>query len=314
MPDVLTFYLNKFAKLRIDRARGNPAPHKPLLLLAIIDLIEQGTIIENEIEPSPQLVESFLKYWNLLSVEKPRIFLPFYHLKSDKFWHLQPKSGQENLLATIHQFKSMSQLASVVAFASLDEDLFLLLHKTEAREAIRKTIIETYFPDKAELFRAAIAENQEINVIENLLLENAEKKSLDESKIIPATPKRSAAFRRAIFRIYNYTCAACRLRIVTLDGETAVQAAHIFPFAKSFDDSIGNGLSLCPLHHWCFDRGLFSIDDNYKMIVSANFEESGSEAFLIRSLESKEIYLPKEKPFRPSLTMIRWHRGNSFQK
>jgi len=312
MPDVLTFYLNKFSKLRIDRARGNPAPHKPLLILAVIDLIEQGTILENKIEPSPQLVESFLKYWNLLSIEKPRIYLPFYHLKSDKFWHLHAKSGQESLLGTIHQFKSMSQLASVVAFASLDEDLFLVLHKAEARKAIRKTIIETYFPEQAELFRAAIAENQEINVIENLLLENAEKKSFDESKIIPATPKRSAAFRRAIFRLYNYTCSACRLRIITLDGEAAVQAAHIFPFKQSFDDSIGNGISLCHLHHWCFDRGLFSIDDVYKIIVAANFEESGNENFLIRKLQANPILLPKEKPLRPSLTMIRLHRQNTF--
>jgi hypothetical protein len=48
------------------------------------------------------------------------------------------------------------------------------------------------------------------------------------------------------------------------------------------------------------------------MIVSGNFEESGNEAFLLRSLQEKEIYLPKEKPFRPSLTMIRWHRDNQF--
>ena len=98
----------------------------------------------------------------------------------------------------------------------------------------------------------------------------------------------------------------------TLDGETAVEAAHIYPFAQSYDDSIGNGLSLCPLHHWTFDKGLFSIDDNYKMIVSKNFDESGNEAFLIKNLETKEILLPKEKPFRPSLTMIRWHRKNTF--
>ena len=185
MPDVLTFYSNKFRKLRIDRARGNPAPHKPLLLLAVIDLIEQGAILENKIEPSPQLVEAFLKYWNLLSLEKPRIYLPFYHLKSDKFWYLHAKTGQENLLATISQFKSMSQLASVIAFASLDEDLFLLLHNSQAREVLRQTIIETYFPDKAELFRAAINENQQINALENLLIKTAEQNI--STKQIPQT-------------------------------------------------------------------------------------------------------------------------------
>lgn len=311
MPDILTFYLNKFAKLRIDRARGNPAPHKPVLLLAVIDLIEQGVFLENKIVPSPQIVEAFLKYWNLLSIEKPRIFLPFYHLKSDKFWHLHPKKGQEDLLAQI-QFKAMSQLAGIVDYATLDEDLYFLLHKAEARKALRKIIIENYFSDKAKLFSDAISENQEVNDIENLLLENATKNHFSETKVIPETPKRSVAFRRAVLRIYNYTCAACHLRILTLDGEAAVQAAHIYPFRASFDDSIGNGISLCPLHHWCFDRGLFSVTDDYTITVATNFEESGNEGFLISKLHSNSILLPKEKPLRPSLTMLSWHRQNIF--
>jgi len=77
MPDVLTLYSNKFRKLRIDRARGNPAPHKPLLLLAVIDLIEQGAILKNKIEPSPLIVKSFLKYWNLLSIENRKFIYRF---------------------------------------------------------------------------------------------------------------------------------------------------------------------------------------------------------------------------------------------
>lgn len=312
MPDALTHYLNKTEKLRTARIAGKPAPHKPILLLAVIDLFEQGAIKNNKIEPTPQIVESFLKYWHFVSLEKPRIFLPFFHLQSDKFWHLHAKAGSEQLLKMTKQINSMAHLASIVAFASLDEDLFLLLHHADAREAIRQKIIEIYFPEQAEMFRAVISENQEINNIEHLLLESAENKNLDISKKITDTPKRNIAFRRAIIRLYDYTCAACRLRIITLDGETTVEGAHIFPFAKSYDDSIGNGLSLCPLHHWSFDKGLFSIDDNYKMIVSINFEESGNEAFLLRSLRAKEIYLPKEKPFRPSLTMIRWHRENQY--
>jgi putative restriction endonuclease len=293
MSNVLTYYLNKIERLRIDRSHGIPAPHKPILLLAVIDLIEEGAITDNKIKSSPQLVESFLKYWHLVNLDKPRIFLPFFHLKSDRFWHLHARAGNEQLLAMTKQMNSMTHLASIVAFASLDEDLFLLLHRADAREVIRQKIIEVYFPEQAEKFRLAISENQEIISIENLLLKEAENKTPDISKVVIDTPKRNIAFRRVIIKLYDYTCAACRLRIITLDGETAVEAAHIFPFAKSFDDSIGNGLALCPLHHWSFDKGLFSIEDNYKMIVSANFEESGNEAFLLRSLQSREIYLPK---------------------
>lgn len=313
MTKTLSYYLNKIEKLRIDRTHGSPAPHKPLLILTLIDQLEEDKFVNNRIEPTPGFVENFLKYWHLVRLESPRIFLPFFHLKSDKFWHLHAHSGNEKLLGQIRQMNSMSHLASIVEYASLDEELFLLLHSVEAREAIRQKILETYFPKQIDIFRAVIADNQEISNIKHLLLESAEKENPEISKEVYDTPKRNIAFRRAIIRLYDYTCAACRLRIITLDGETAVEAAHIFPFAKSYDDSIGNGLSLCPLHHWSFDKGLFSIDDNYKIVVTKNFEESGNEAFLIRNLEKQEIHLPKEKPFRPSLTMIRWHRNNLFK-
>ncbi len=312
MQDTLVYYLNKIKRLRIDRSHGKIAPHKPIIVLAVLDLFEEGSATNNRIEPSPRFVEAFLKYWHLVSLEKPRIFLPFYHLKSDGFWHLHAQTGCEQILKMTRQINSMSHLARIVEFASLDADLFLLLQRADYREALRAQVIEVYFADQKDMFRAVIAENREINTIVNLLLENAENKNPDVSKTITDTPKRNIAFRRAIIRLYDYTCAACRLRIITLDGETAVEAAHIYPFAQSWDDSIGNGLSLCPLHHWSFDKGLFSIDDDYKMIVSNNFVESGSEGFLLCSLQAKEILLPKEKPFRPSLTMIRWHRQNTF--
>ncbi len=310
MSKSLAYYLNKIEKLRVDRSHGRPAPHKPLLILTVIDSLEEDKFVENKIEPSPAFVETFLKYWHLVSLEKPRIFLPFFHLRSDKFWHLHAKTGNEKLLKQTKQMNSMSHLASIVSHASLDEELFILLHQANTREVIRQKILQTYFPDQIEIFRAVIAENREISNIEHLLLESAEKENAEISKEVTDTPKRNIAFRRAIIRLYDYTCAACRLRIITIDGETCVEAAHIFPFAQSYDDSIGNGLSLCPLHHWSFDKGLFSIDDNYKIIISKNFNESGNEAFLIRNLETKEIHLPKERPFRPSLTMIRWHREN----
>lgn len=57
MPDVLTFYLNRIGKLRVNRNHGKPAPHKPLLLLAVIDLIEQGAIQNNQ---KINVIENFL--------------------------------------------------------------------------------------------------------------------------------------------------------------------------------------------------------------------------------------------------------------
>jgi putative restriction endonuclease len=40
----LAFYGERFAKLRVNRSGGVAAPHKPILLLAVMELIGRGTI------------------------------------------------------------------------------------------------------------------------------------------------------------------------------------------------------------------------------------------------------------------------------
>src|SRR4051812_30832234 len=35
-------WMAKLARLKVDKARGDPAPHKPLLLLIVLELAEQG--------------------------------------------------------------------------------------------------------------------------------------------------------------------------------------------------------------------------------------------------------------------------------
>ncbi|MCP3887954.1 MAG: hypothetical protein GY702_03645 [Desulfobulbaceae bacterium] len=60
-------FIKKFSTLNTDRGRhrwsadtNHCAPHKPFLLLSIMDLIAQGLITENFIEPSFELVDT----WN----------------------------------------------------------------------------------------------------------------------------------------------------------------------------------------------------------------------------------------------------------
>jgi hypothetical protein len=62
---MLEQYLQMFANLRTDRGRErypeityHRAPHKPFLLLSVMDLIAQGSITENLIEPSFELVDT----------------------------------------------------------------------------------------------------------------------------------------------------------------------------------------------------------------------------------------------------------------
>lgn len=204
----------------------------------------------------------------------------------------------------------MSQLAATVAYASLDGDLFALLLNPESREYVRRTISDTHLPHHRPVIEAVVNENKEVSNVERKLLRRAEKVSAADD--IPESPIRSAAFRSVIMKLYDYTCAACRLRILTLDGGTAVDAAHIIPFSVSHDDGIGNGLALCKIHHWAFDGGLLSLDDRYKIIVSSAFNETGPAGLLLSNLRENPILLPPQKPFHPALHSVRWHRAHRF--
>jgi putative restriction endonuclease len=129
----LQFYLDRFAHLRVDRAKGT-APHKPTLLLCVIELAQQGLLTENRIRLTPELITAFLKYWALLAPPQRRsdISLPFWHLASSKFWHLKARPGFDTVISSGSRPGTIAALQQVVAYAFLDDELFLLLQDAKS--------------------------------------------------------------------------------------------------------------------------------------------------------------------------------------
>jgi putative restriction endonuclease len=91
-------YLLLFKKIRIDRSHGI-APHKPLLLLSVLQLYHSKLILDRRVFITPELVALFKANWIALvrTNHDCRISYPFYYLKSDRFWQLVPKAGFENI-------------------------------------------------------------------------------------------------------------------------------------------------------------------------------------------------------------------------
>jgi putative restriction endonuclease len=84
------------AKLNVYRAKGGPAPHKPLLLLVVLELAEQG-MLRKELALSPELAFRFYTYWQVVAPrrsQKADVRLPFHHLKSDGFWSVLDEQGR----------------------------------------------------------------------------------------------------------------------------------------------------------------------------------------------------------------------------
>ena len=87
----IEYYVNCFKNLNRSKKAGQVAPHKVVLLLAVIELIEKGIIKNEVIELSNELIDTFTRIWNdgvKSDIFKCNIALPYYHMNSEPFWKL----------------------------------------------------------------------------------------------------------------------------------------------------------------------------------------------------------------------------------
>lgn len=89
---------------------------------------------------------------------------------------------------------------------------------------------------------------------------------------------RDTKLSQQLKRLYDYTCQICNLRI-SLNGVGYSEAAHIRPLGNPHNggDSSANLICLCPNHHVMFDKGIFSINEDFSLIGikgNLNYEKS----------------------------------------
>jgi putative restriction endonuclease len=318
---MLDQYRQVLSKLRTDASPArwsartcHRAPHKPLLLLSVMDLLTQGSITSNLVELGPELGRLFALYWTQVMPPGRRgnLAMPFFHLKSDGFWHLVPQPGKEAFLVEARRIHSIHQLRDTVLGAKLDEELFVLLCAQESRDLLRTVLIETYFapdlqPDLVEQGLINVESFQySLRLLEQARTEKAKERPEDEDQYRPAV--RDQGFRRAVTSAYDHRCAFCGIRMLTPDGHTAVDAAHIIPWSISHDDDPRNGMALCRLCHWTFDEGLFGVSSQYLVITSPQLAVNDNVPGHLLTLADRTIIGPAKRFLWPDLDALRWHR------
>jgi putative restriction endonuclease len=149
--EALHYYATKFQRIRVDRAHG-VAPHKPILLLAVMELIAKGYIPENRIYLSPKLIATFLKYWSYLGSmnHNPDISRPFFHMRSGKFWHLMANPGFERVISSGIKLKTFAEVKQAVKYSYVDEDLFDFLCEPKYRDSLLVVLVSYWFPGRIE--------------------------------------------------------------------------------------------------------------------------------------------------------------------
>ncbi len=133
-----------------------------------------------------------------------------------------------------------------------------------------------------------------------------------ERRMVESTltrPFRDDAFRRQVRAAYDNRCAISGLKLINGGGRPEVQAAHIKPVADEGPDSVRNGLALSGTLHWMFDRGLISIDDDYRILRARGVPED--VARLIRP--EAQLFVPGDETLRPHPAFLRFHRESVFK-
>jgi putative restriction endonuclease len=288
------YWLQKLATLRIDRARGNPAPHKPLLLLVILEMVEKGEITSRELFLSPDLAFRFSVFWSVVARRRkqpPEVRLPFHHLESSGIWQPLTADGQP------------SPDKKMTAMVRFDEQFFECLADYKFRDRAQRILIETepYFQPEE---RVALYSMLQIRPAASEIRENQE---LYKTSVQVG---RDARFRiEVVIVAYKHTCALTGYRMTTLAMESIVDAAHIHQFHNSRNNDPRNGMALSKNAHWQFDRGLWSVNDDYRVLVNREkFREEGMAGQRLTDFEGRRISLPDDPRYWPEQDSLEWHR------
>lgn len=116
----------------------------------------------------------------------------------------------------------------------------------------------------------------------------------------------SVSFRDFVLLGYGNKCA--------ITGEAIfykklinLEAAHIKPKSHSGSFLPCNGIAMSRDMHWAFDRGMFTINEEYRIIVHPDVKDT-----LLIKYDAQQITLPVEDFFKPEKAFLNYHKENIF--
>ena len=272
-------------------AERHERPHKPVLLLAALELMDRGAET-GRVVWSDDLRASFNRIFAVVRKRDDQASpqLPFLYLKSDGFWTpVALESGDRRALTREPRVKEFGDV-----FAELSPELARLLADAQNRQWLREALVSRYFAEH----RGAL--------LEPVLLEPCAAEA-------PATygepqPGRSAAFRKKILEIYGHRCAACGLEIGFGSLPMGLlEAAHLVPFAETQNDHPTNGMALCRNHHWAMDSYLIapSLEGVWRCSRRVIPRRSRGEQEL-SALDGLEVITPNDEVYQPAEVGLRY--------
>ncbi len=130
----IEYYKNLIRAMNVSRVNGKNNLAKPMLMLAILQGIQERSIIANRITLTESLVHTYKTLFKEYGIQVlTKYIYPYYYLKGDGFYHLIGDCNRKTPTA--------KYLRENIEYATFDDELWLLLQDEGARTEIKEAII-----------------------------------------------------------------------------------------------------------------------------------------------------------------------------
>lgn len=284
--------IDRFSNIKSWKQGSVRAPHKPLLLLYLLAEFARGNSnfvfskIENDIR---SLLRDFGPNRRSYDVN-----YPFWRLQNDKLWCV---TTDNPVMPNNSGDVGRNILVTENAKGCFPGDV---VEKLNADRKILDSIISNL-----------LTQNFPTTVHEDIL--QAIGYSLISTVETYARRTRCNRFREKVLRAYEYRCAICGFDIRMDNSTIALEAAHIKWHQANGAETENNGLALCALHHKLFDRGAFTLTNEFEILVSDRVHGTQGFSEWLMNYHGKKVCPPQSKNLYPHNENILWHTREVFQ-
>jgi len=270
-------------------SRLGAALKKPLLLLLLVSRIENDRVEENRFhfdDIEKRLGLLIREHGGRRTDSGPRPEQPFSHLRTSPFWILKTQRDYAPGTTVL-----ISDLRRPESYGAFEPKVFRLLRSSgEARAQIVDSILNEWWP-----------ETLHGDIREDLGLDR-----LDSRR----RPQRDRQFMIDVLENFRYSCAFCGFHAVLNGVATGIDAAHVHWHSLHGPDNVENGIALCKLHHWAFDKGILGINDEARICIASVFSAQQDGGLPIESLANRSLAVQPRKDI--AKRFLDWHRNNVY--
>ena len=116
----------------------------------------------------------------------------------------------------------------------------------------------------------------------------------------------ATSFRDFVMTGYGNKCAITG-NVIRWNNYNNLEAAHIYPKSHGGEFLPSNGIAMCRDLHWAFDKGFFTINDDFTVKVHDDIDSD-----FLREFDGQQIRLPEDPFFIPNKDNLKYHRDNVF--